>query len=175
MLAVAHIVGAVIVLVAFGIGVLALAGWETERNRKAGLEEMSIALGIPVDRLDDPENATKLVQFLAERFSSERLQNRISDLCWWIVAAWTWLGNLIQGGILIGVIWYSFADGPSNAIYAWSAPAIALLFWVVGVAFAFVCKLFTGRFPGQARQGRKSLSEFVRQQQSVSTQSPSDI
>jgi hypothetical protein len=163
-IALAHIIGAVIAMLAFGLGVLALGAWELKRNQIAASEEMSTALGIPLDQLDDPENANRIIQFVAERFSSERFQNRLSDLCWWIQAVWVLSGNLIQVGILIAVVWYSVTDDRSNAIYAWLVLAIAFLFWVISVAFALVCKLFTGRFPGQARHARKSLAEFVRNQ-----------
>lgn len=164
MIAFAHIVGAVIALVVFGIGVLALGAWVLERNQKAALDEMSVALGISVDRLSDPENSPRIVQFAAERFSSERFQNRLSDLCGWVQSAWAWIGALIQWGILIGVTWYAFTDDPSNAVYAWLALAVAFLFWVVSVAFASVCKLLTGRFPGQAKEARKSLAQAMRDQ-----------
>ena len=166
-LALAHIAGAVIVVLAFGFGVLALWMWGQERIHKAAREEMSIALGISVDRLDDPENANRIVQFAAELFSSEKFQNRLSDLCWWVLVTWGWLSNLIQGGILIAVIWYSFTDSPSNAIYAWWVLAVAFLFWVISMALVFLCKLFTGRFPGQASLGRKNLAEFLRNSQAA--------
>jgi hypothetical protein len=162
MLAVAHIVGAVIAVFAFGMGVALLGVWDLTRNQKAALEEMSIALNIPVERLDDSENSERIVQFAAARFSSDRFQNRLSDLCWSIQAAWGWLASLLQIGILIAVIWYSVTDSPSNAVYAWSVLAIGVAFWLVSLVFGFLCKFLTGRFPGQARQARKSLAEFVR-------------
>ncbi len=168
LVAVAHILGAVIAVVAFGLGVFLLGAWESKRNEIAAAEEMSVALGIPVERLDDPVNSRKIIQFAATRFSAERFQNRLSDLCWWIQAAWGWLGTLIQVGILVGVVWYSFTDGPSSAVYAWSVLAVAVFFWLVSVAFSFICKLITGRFPGQARRARKNLAEFVKNQPAIS-------
>ena len=164
-----HIIGAVIAVLALGVAVIVFGAWELKRNQKAALEEMSIALGIPVERLDDSENSSRIVQFSAARFSSDRFQNRLSDLCWWIQTAWGWLGMLIQAGLLIGVICYSITDGPSNAIYVWWVLAIAFLFLIVSIVFAYVCKLFTGRFPGQARQVRKNLAEFVKNHQTAVT------
>jgi hypothetical protein len=80
-IAVAHIVGAIVVLVAFGVGTLMLAGWERERNQKVALQEAPLALGIPVDDLDNPEHQERIVQLSAQRYSSELLRNRLSDLC----------------------------------------------------------------------------------------------
>ena len=167
LLAVAHIAGAVIVLFAFGAGVLVLAGWESERNRKSALDEISIALGIPPDEVASKEYESKVVQFVAARFSSELLRNRFSDLCGWIQTGWGWLGTLVQVGVLCAVIWYTSTDGPSNAVHAWWIVGIAFSFWIASVVFAFACKLLTGRFPGQARQARKLLAEGVRNQRSI--------
>jgi hypothetical protein len=51
-----HVVGTLIALVAFGLGILMLTRWEIERNRKSYLQEMSLDLGIPVGELDNDEN-----------------------------------------------------------------------------------------------------------------------
>ena len=161
LVAIGHVVGALIVLSAFSFGVLAIAAWETERNRKAALEEMSLALGLTIDELDNPENQEKVLRFAAARFSSELLRNRLSDLGGFIQTAWGWLGNLVQVGVVLGVVWYSVTDTPSNAIHAWWIIAIAIFFWISSVAFALLCKLLTGRFPGQTRQARKMLAGQV--------------
>lgn len=167
-LAFGHVLGAIVAVVAFGFGVALLGAWELQRNQKAATEELSISLGIPAERLDAPENFNRLVQFAAARFSSDRFQNRVSDFCWWVQAAWNLLSSLLQIGVLLGVIWYSFTDGPSNAVYAWWVVAIAVAFWVVSVAFAFACKLLTGRFPGQAKQVRKTFAKLMQENQSAS-------
>lgn len=160
-IAVGHIVGAIIVLVVFGIGTLMLAGWEIGRNQKTALHEASLALGIPVDDLENAEHQERIVQFAAERFSSELFRNRLSDLCGWIQTGWGWISNLLQGIVLLGVIWYTVTDDTSNSVYAWWIVGIALFFWISSVIFGYTCKLLTGRFPGQAKQARKFLAEAV--------------
>ena len=97
----AHIVGAIIVQQAFGIGILLLGVWERERNLKSAHEEISLALGIAIGDLDNAEHQHKLIQFVAARYSSELLRNRLSDLCRWIQMGWTWLGVIVQYGILL--------------------------------------------------------------------------
>jgi hypothetical protein len=161
-IAIAHALGAIIAVFAFGAAVLALSAWELRRNQKAAAEEVSIELGIPVESLDNAENASKVIRFTAARFSSDLFRNRLSDLCGWVQIGWGWLGTLLQVGVLIGVIWYSFTDGAQNAVHAWWVVGIAFFFWVTAVAFGLVCKLITGRYPGQARQARKQLAEYVR-------------
>ncbi len=163
-IAVAHVLGAIIAVFAFGVAVLTLSAWELKRNQKAAAEEISIALAIPVESLDNAENAPNVVRFTAARFSSDLLRNRLSDLCGLIQVGWEWLGTLLQVGVLIGVIWYSFTDSAQNAVHAWWVVGIAIFFWITSVAFGFACKLVTGRYPGQAKQARKELAEYVRNQ-----------
>jgi hypothetical protein len=166
--AIGHIVGALIVLVAFGIGVLMLAGWESERNRKTAIEEMSLALGISASDLENAEHQAAVVQFAATRFSSELLRNRLSDLCGWVQTGWGWLSLLLQVGVLLGVVWYTITDNASNSVHAWWIVAVSFFFWISSVMFALTCKLLTGRFPGQARQARKMLAEVIQQRHTVS-------
>lgn len=161
LIAIGHIIGAVVVLVAFGIGTLMFAGWESERNQKMALQEASLALGIPIDDFDNAEHQERITQFAAKRYSSELLRNRLSDFCGWIQTGWGWISNLLQVGILLGVIWYTVTDDLSNGVYAWSIIGVALIFWLFSVIFGYACKLLTGRFPGQARQARKLLAEAI--------------
>jgi hypothetical protein len=167
LIAIGHIVGAVVVLVAFGISTLMLAGWESERNQKTALQEASLALGIPVDHFDNTEHQETIIQFAAERYSSELLRNRLSDLCGWIQTGWGWASNLLQVGVLLGVIWYAVTDDLSNGVYAWLIIGIALFFWISSVIFGYACKLLTGRFPGQARQARKLLAQTIGKRQAT--------
>ena len=166
LIAIGHIVGAIIVLVAFGMGILILSGWEIERNQKSALQEASLVLGIAIGDLDNAEHHEKIVQFAASRFSSELFRNRLSDLCGWIQTGWGWLGNFLQAVVLLGVIWYTVTNDLSNSVHAWWVVAVAFFFWIFSVLCAFACKLLTGRFPGQARQARKLLAEAVEKRQS---------
>ncbi|QDQ25301.1 hypothetical protein FNU76_02435 [Chitinimonas arctica] len=171
LIALAHIVGAIVVLIAFSVGVMMFATWVGERNRKAVLEEISLALGIPAEELDGAEHVSKLLQFGAERLSSELLRNRISDMCGWIQTAWGWLGPLLQVGVVLGVIWATIAVDVANGVNAWWIVGLALFFWIASLLFGFACKLLTGRVPGQARLTRKSLAEAVRRQRHVTVHS----
>ena len=161
LIAIGHIIGVLIVLVALSIGTVMLVGWEGARNHKSALQEASLALGIPIDDIDNAEYEDRIIQFGAERYTSELLRNRLSDLCGSIQTGWGWLGNLIQVGILLVVIWYTVTDDLSNAAYAWSIIGVTFFFWFFSVIFGYACKLLTGRFPGQARQARKLLAKVI--------------
>lgn len=163
LIAVGHVLGAIIALVAFGLAVLALGAWEVERNQKAAVQEASLALGIPSEQINDPSHAIKVIRFAADRCSSELFRNRISDLCGLVRTVWGWIGNAAQAVVLGVVVWHSTSD-PSVAVYAWWIVAIAVFFWITSIAFSWICKLITGRYPGQARQGRKLLAQLMESQ-----------
>src|SRR5262245_51192251 len=160
LVAIGHIGGSILAVFVLGIMVMLIASWETERNRKQVLEETAIKLGVTVDDLDSEELAPKLLQLSSDRFSSELLRNRLSDLCGAIRTMWGWLGSLLEVAVLIGVIWYTFTESKETAVYAWFIVAISLFFWIASVVFSLICRLLTGRYPGQAKQARRSLAEF---------------
>jgi hypothetical protein len=159
--AIAHIVGAILATVALGMITLLIGMRHREKFSRTTLQEIATRLGIPVTDLDDEKHISKTVEFMSERFSNDRFSNRLSDLCGWLQISWFWLGALLQLGLLVGVIWITVTDSLDNAIYVWGVVAEGLFFWVTGALFTFVCRLLTGRYPGQAKQVRKGLSELV--------------
>lgn len=162
LIAIAHILGSIIALLIFGFVVVLIAGWEQNKIQKQVSEETSVTLGVTVEELDSEELAPKILKLSSEKFSSELFRNRISDLCGLIRTMWGWLGNIIQVIVLLSVIWFTITDSTENAIYAWSVLGIAIVFWLVSVSFSLVCKLLTGRYPGQAKAARKVAAEWVK-------------
>lgn len=146
----------IIVFVGFHMCTQKLAKWKSRRNQKTALEEASLALGIPVVELENAEHQERVFKFAAEKYSAELFRNRLSDLCGWVQTGCGWMGKLIVGGILIAVIIETFYDADAP-VYAWSIVWLAIFFWISSGIFSYICKLLTGRFPGQARQGRKLL------------------
>ena len=164
LVAVGHIVGSILALLVLGFFLLLVAGWETERNTKRALEEMSLALGVPVNDLSKEELAPRLTRLLSERFSSELLRNRLSDLCGVVQTLWGWLGSVLQLIVLVAAAWYAATESSDRAVFAWFAVAVAVFFWIVSAVFSLTCRLLTGRYPGQAKQARKSLAETLKSQ-----------
>lgn len=162
LIAIAHIVGSILAVLVLGFFIMLIASWETDRNRKQALEETSIRLGVAVEDLDNEELTPKILQLSSERFSSELLRNRISDLLGVIRTMWGWLGSLLQVAVLLGVVWYTITDSLETAIYAWFIVGISLFFWIASVFFSLVCRLLTGRYPGEASQARKAVAQFLK-------------
>ena len=161
-LALVHIVMALGAWFGFGFLVLYIVAWEQERAQKRRLQEAAIELGVPVNALDTDEAVIqRLFEYSSRRFSGELLRNRLSDFCDILRAVWLWGGALIQLGIVGMVGWGMYESGRENAVYMWAVPATAVFFWVVSVVFSFACKLLTGRYPGEAKAGRKALAAYI--------------
>lgn len=162
LIAIAHIVGSIITLVIFGFVVMLIAAWEADRNQKQITEEVSVTLRVKVEDLGSEELAPKVIQLSSEKFSTELFRNRFSDFCGLIRTLWDWLSVLAQVVVLLAVIWYTITDNTENAVYAWFIVGISVTFWLVGVIFSLICKLLTGRYPGQAKQARKEAAEWIK-------------
>ncbi len=167
LVAIGHIAVAFIVQMILGFAILFVTSWEKKKNGARALQEAAVTLGVPVADLDSPELWLRVVKYSADRYSNELLRNRLSDFCGVIRTVWDWLGALIQGGILLGVLWYTFTDSRDSAIYAWTILPVMIFFWVAPVAFSFVCRVLTGRYPSEARLARKVLAENMTTTQAV--------
>ena len=169
LIAIAHILGSIIALIGFGIIVTLATAWESERNQKRALEETSVSLGVKVEDLNNKELEPKILQLSSERFSSELHRNRLSDFCGLVRTLWGWFGSLTQVLVLFSVIWYAITDSSDNAIYAWFVVGIAISFWVASYLFSLICKLLTGRYPGEAKLARKAAADWLENNHSHSS------
>lgn len=159
--AIAHIFGAVIVTTALAVVKMFTA---LRLEKRAGLVEtqnLSIQLGIPIDDMGDAANENLILDAMSKRFSSDLLSNRLSDLCGLLLSAWAWGGLLLQTGVFITVIWRTAAVSTENVEFVWLLTAISLLLWISSAIFSFVCRLLTGRYPGQAKLARKELLNLL--------------
>lgn len=161
LVAIAHILGAVFVVIGAGFGNFVVLRFLEGRDAKKTLAKVAIETGIPINELDDPKRAPALIKHLSQRFSSDLFVNRISDLCGVMRTAWLSLGSLLNVCVFAAVVYSTFSESLDEAAYAWLMVAIALFFWLVSVLFSFACFVLFGRFPGQAREARKMLVELV--------------
>lgn len=159
LIAAAHVVGSLLVLSALGVGWWFVAAWESARNARIQVEDAALELGISPDDQVDEDAQRRLRLWLASRYSSELLRNRLSDLCGLVRVGWEVIGILTISAITCTVIWRTLSHGPSNAVYAWLVVPTWLFFIVTAAAFALLCKLLTGRYPGQAKAARKALAK----------------
>jgi formylglycine-generating enzyme required for sulfatase activity len=155
-MAIGHVVGA---LIAWGAVETSHAPMKSliERADQSQRRDMAQALGIPLVEFDDAKHHAQVARLVNERFSSELLRNRLSDLCGLLLRGWWWTGAVIQLGIFITVCWLFFDEGSSVAIVIWGLPATAFSFLLVRHSAWLLCKLLTGRFPGEARARRMRL------------------
>lgn len=159
-----HVVGALGLTFAFGLLVFFIGAWEQGWVRKRRLQDVSIALGVPLDSLEnDEELIPRLIQYSSQRYSSELLGNRLSDFCGSLRTAWGWLSNLVQLGVMFSVGWYMYTEGEQSAVVMWLVLVVAVFFWLTSVAFSYTCLLLTGRYPGEAKMARKSIATVIEQ------------
>ena len=159
LLAVIHVAGSLLALIAFWFLVLFISSRDVERQQKNRREEIAIELGVAVDDLEDESLSPRILKLASERYSSELLSNRLSDFCGAISTLWSWLSLLLQVGVLLGIIWSAATEYVGDAVYSWSVLLIGVFFWITAVIFARICRLFTGRYPGEAKRGRKLVAE----------------
>jgi hypothetical protein len=162
-IAIVHVVGALAVWIAFNFLLVWMGAWEQERVKKRRLQDISIALGVPVASLEDDEHVARLIDYASRRLSNELLRNRLSDLCGLLRTAWGWLGFFAQVAVVLTIGWQIFDDGSRQAVLMWSVVGVALFFWLMSVGFSLVCLLLTGRYPGEANQGRNRLAKIIEQ------------
>lgn len=160
--AIAHILGAFIATQVIGFLCLKLWAWMAAKSQNSALNDASIALCIPVAQLDEPDNLSRVFKYSAERYSSDKFQNRLSDVFGWTQVVIGWAGALLQYGMIIVAVWYSITDDTSNAALAWLAVAITLITWFLSFVVLMMSVLLTGRHPGEPRETRKKLAELMR-------------
>jgi len=165
LIAIAHILGSFIAMNIINAVILKSMFWKTKHDERAWGEEVSIALSIPLDKLEDDDNLYKIVEYAGSKFSPELFRNRLSDLVGSLQVGWLWIGIILQYGLIIAVAWYTITDSSKDAIYAWWVIAIAFIFWISSFLLEITCKLLTGRIPGQAKQARKKMTEFLQKHQ----------
>lgn len=161
--AIAHILGVVITQTVLGFLKIWLAAWEQERNSKKTRLVLSMDLDIPLEELDEPEHDKALLEWAAERHSTEKLVNRLADVVGILLTIWNTLGSIVQAGIILAAAWFAFTEDLDNAVFAWVAPVLGILLFIVHYVVAVVCYILTGRYPGQARSSRKIIAEGVAQ------------
>ncbi|WP_092422674.1 hypothetical protein [Pseudomonas sp. NFPP07] len=161
-IAITHIIGAVLASCLLIMASLIIGVWIKKRVIVAELQAISIQLGVAVEDLEDHANVDRALLFMADRYSNDRLSNRLSDLFGLLQTALDWLVFIVQIGILVGVIWSAATGSVGEASNAWSIPAISLLLWIERMLLMAACRVLTGRYPSQAKECRKKLSELLR-------------
>lgn len=152
-----HVVGALLAL-----GVLTgFTGW-VHRMVNAGIENSgkvraSKITGIPISELENPVNQDILNNYIMKRSNAKLIANRVADLCGTLLSVFLLLSAVLQALIIIAGIYLSIRHS-ENAAIAWLAVLMALATWIISLLVTFLCRMFTGRSPGQARVMRRTLA-----------------
>lgn len=161
MVAAMHIVGAVIALILMSTLLYVFAAWIDKSYSRRVMQQASIDLALPISDLSSPAFERDLIRYFGAKYSHDLLKNRLSDLLGAMLTAYTWVASLVQIVFIGFVIWFTLTDDQGNAVYAWFVLPISLIAFVLALGVHYLCVLLTGRFPGQANQGRKMLSQSV--------------
>jgi hypothetical protein len=159
LIAVAHIAGAMVLLfLLYSIRDFLNSSLRTSRGNKA-MSELAMSLGVKEMELINADLRPRVLQYLADKYSSDRFCNRFSDLLGVIVSLSFALSCLVQFGCFVGAIWnvvyYKSAD---YAPVAWMSGFVLILIAVWIGVLSFACRLLTGRYPGEARSYREQRS-----------------
>ncbi len=163
MVATAHIVGALVALFVLSTLLFLFGAWLDKLRAQRVMEQASLDLGVPQSELMSPAFEQKLIRYFGARYSDDLLKNRISDLVGFLLGAFNWIVLLLELAVLGFVVWFTFTEDQGNAIYAWLILPISIAAFIVALCVHFVCKLLTGRYPGQAKHVRKILAQSINQ------------
>jgi len=161
LIAVGHFVGVVIVWMLVGTCITFIGAKQLQNAIEAQESEFALRLGIPIDEIRDDKWAPKLMKALDERFTDELLTNRISDLCGTIVSISGGLVSLIMVLTFLGVGALTIMEDLSSAVFVWAVIGIQIIWLLAYIVFSYLCKILTGRYPGQAKNARKQMLKFA--------------
>ena len=157
LVAIGHFVGALVALVLLKISLDFFELWDKGQYGEQLRDELALKLGIRRDQVDLLEWDREVAKVLEQKFSEDRLGNRLADLCGIVALAWHWLGILVIALLFLSTALATFPDNLGMAVWAWSAIVAWALFSILARLFASLCNLFTGRYPGQPKKTRAAL------------------
>ncbi len=152
-----HVFGAILAL-----AVLALfTGW-VHQMVTAGMEasdktKASKLTGIPIDDLENHSLKETLNSYNIQRSDPKLFANRISDLCGTLLSVFLLFSAFAQV-IFIFLGAYFSVRHPELAPIAWASVATAVAAWIMSLVLTFLCRILSGRAPGQARVMRRTLA-----------------
>ena len=127
----------------------------TKQNQRAETQEAAILLGVTVQDLENNEMSPLLMKYYSDRYSTELLRNRISDLFGTLIGLSKWFILSIQIGYLVWLAWYIFAVRMEHAVYVWGIVPIFMVYMLAIVLVSLSVRVATGRLPGEARAARQ--------------------
>jgi len=132
----------------------------SEKHAKTILTDLYVKLGRTEHEVED----SVINPHLYAMFSSEKINNRISDLVGAILKLFS---TLVSWSLFLGIIgtiaYLAYNKKLEDGSYLWLFVAAQLTYYVIFIAAAFITKLLTNRFPGQAKSARASIEASASQ------------
>lgn len=170
LIALGHVVGAALLLIAFDIYIEKLRNLIQKNANKKIIEETAATLCVQVSEIDEEYSqvaykkflhgnskedgglSEKHFQYLWGRYSDNDFKNRFSDMAGTVVAIIGKIGDVIK---ILLALYIVFIVGEANLI--WYVIPVSIVAWIAIFFIDFVCRLLTGRFPGEAKNYRQWL------------------
>jgi len=156
-----HILGSLITVLIVFLAIGEFAKWDYERNKKLEREELSLALNLKIDEIFLNKNMPRVIEYSTIKFSDELLRNRLSDFIGIIRSLFDWIGFLLMPIVFLAVIWFTVIENTDHAVFSWAVIGVAIFFFILTMLLSSICKLITGRFPGEAKAQRESLMSYT--------------
>lgn len=161
MIAALHIFGTLVSLLIVNTLLFLLGAWIDQRNAARGLQDVTVDLGRPLTDFDSPERRPELVRYLGAKYSNDLLKNRLSDFFAVLLTAFSWFVLVVQLVIVASIAWFSYSEDQGNAVFAWLVLLVPVLGFTISLCVIVLCKLLTGRTPGEAKHVRKTMAETI--------------
>lgn len=162
LIALAHIVGSFLAVV---IWHLLSFSYLKKRQLKAFddvRESIALKLGIGFSDLAQKENSKEVYDLMVERFSGELFRNRVADLFGSVNLIVGYASSICQLIVYLAVIWLLITGSHSEALYSWFSLLLAISYSFFAFFINSICKILTGREPGQPNHVRRNLQAYIR-------------
>lgn len=160
LIATGHIVGALLLTIFIWVVSVEFEKWLVARMGSISPAQVAAELRVSVEDLESPDQ----IEILLRPYRNDLFVNRLSDFAFVLKEVWFWFGAVVTFWVVIFVLWNTAFGDRSSAVLAWAAPALTLFFLISLLIGDFVCRLLTGRNPGEAKQKRRVAAEYFKRQ-----------
>lgn len=152
-----HLIGALSATTVMHAAYSAVTRKIAARKGEAEIESIGAKLGIPIDELQNPEHQTRIRDEALSRCSSELLRNRLSDAAGSVLRLAVVLLWIAEVAVIVAAAAHIWDSSNEAILMLWAIPFIYMIYLLFFSVFSFLCLLFTGRMPSQARMTRRAF------------------
>ena len=160
-IAIAHLGGSVVVDMLVSTLLVFLSMKISKGHQERIKERVGLEFAAPFSQLDEAGWTDEMRAFYSKRYDNDLIANRLSDFFGLLTTFWGWTTLVIQILIWGATAWFTFSNDLSNAAFAWFIIAVVIISWLITELISFVCRLLTGRNPGEAKRMRKEVAKSL--------------